>query len=267
MPRFGKGRLHSPKIQSSFLARMLLKVFGNMEITSSHFHFMRNVRRLKKMHDFKRVLDAGSGNGDYTFWVAERFPDVVIDACDVSEDSINVCKCAQKKLGLGNIDYIQMDLREFRKPETYDFIYSNHVLEHISENRAVIENLVTSLKPGGYIYIQLPDADQERLDWGEKYMEEHKKWAEKEHIGLTLNLASLTKALRESGCEIITAKHTEGVLGEISFKLGEMARSYYRSNAMFSLMLPFLKIIGYLDSLMDYKSASGILVVARKAIN
>ncbi|MBD3168904.1 MAG: methyltransferase domain-containing protein [candidate division Zixibacteria bacterium] len=264
MPRFGKGRLHSPKIQKSLVARMLLKIFGNMEITSSHFHFMRNVRRLKKKYDFKRILDAGSGNGDYAFWVAERFPDVSIDACDVSEDSINLCKNAQKKLGLGNIDYIQMDLREFIRPGTYDFIYSNHVLEHIPENLDVIKKLVTSLKPGGYIYIQLPDADQKRLDWGEKYMEEHKKWADKEHIGLTLNLKSLSGALRESGCEIIRAKHTEGVLGEISFKLGEMARSYYRSNAVFALMLPFLKIIGYLDSLMDYKSASGILVLARK---
>ena len=199
MPRFGKGRRYGSKIQQNGFAKLFLTIFGNLDITSSHHHFIRATKYVKNKQDFRNVLDAGSGNGNYAFWVAETYPEAHIDACDCSEEAINSSKVVQGKLGLNNIRYIMEDLRNFRNEQAYDYIYSNHVLEHIPEHHLVLENLVFSLKPGGYIYTQMPDADQKRMEWGEKYIEEHKKWADKEHIGMTMNLEMLCERLRKIG--------------------------------------------------------------------
>jgi SAM-dependent methyltransferase len=228
---------------------------------------MRTTKSIEKSFKFTSILDAGSGNGDYAFWMAQRYPNTAIDACDLSEDSIEQCKKIQKLLGIKNIRYYQQDLKEFLNEGKYDYIYSNHVLEHIPDNSIVIENLVKSLKPGGYIYIQLPNKVQMRYKWGKKFVEPHEEWAKDEHIGLRLTLDILAEELSSLGCEIIKKKHTEGFLGELSFELAEMARNYYNSNALYGILFPFLKLLGYIDSLMHYNNGNGILVLARKKHN
>ncbi|MCP4633469.1 MAG: class I SAM-dependent methyltransferase [candidate division Zixibacteria bacterium] len=264
MNRFGTGRYYSDKIQSSTISKLYYKIFGNIEITSSHYHFIRSLKSLKRGNEIKTILDAGCGNGDYTFWTAKQFSCSIIDAVDLSADILKVNRVIRSKLKLNNINFIKSDLLDYRKENFYDLVYSNHVLEHIKNNHVVIQNMISSLKPGGFIYIQMPSKDYRQFFWGKRFLSKHIEWAKNEHIGLRYNIDDLINEVKDSGCEIIKAKYVEGYLGELCFELSEMARSYYNSNTLFALLLPLLKLLSSIDSYLPHSSGNGLLVLARK---
>mgnify|MGYP001544673260 CR=1 FL=1 len=42
---------------------------------------------------------------------------------------------------------------------TYDFVYSSHCLEHMHNPTVALENWWRILKPGGYLFVAVPDAE------------------------------------------------------------------------------------------------------------
>jgi len=220
--------------------------------------------KIVKKIDFNHALDAGCGRGIFSFWLAQEHPNAEIDAYDLSQEKIEFCKEVQSHLKIHNITFFAQDMRTYRNEDTYDFTFTNHVLEHIAENRSAISNLVFSLKEGGYIYVQIPNAVQKRLPFGKRFVEAHGKWAKNEHMGQTLTLDLLRSELEHLGCKILIARHTEGFWGELRFELSEMALNYFHSHVLFALLYPLLKVLGYIDSLVDYSDGNGILVLAKK---
>jgi len=260
MARFGETQVHDTRIQGNKLAKTFIKVFGTVDTSSSHLHFTRIVRKI----DFDHVLDAGCGRGKFSFWLAQEYPRAKIDACDLSQAKIDHCNTVQDHLETQNTNFFVQDLVAFENEGYYDFIFTNHVLEHIVENRTVISALVSSLKKGGHIYIQIPNAIQKRLPFAERFVEAHDEWAQGEHIGQPLTLDLLCSELEHLGCRILIARHTEGFWGELRFELAEMALRHYQSYALYSLFFPLLKVLGGIDSLIDYSQGNGILVLAKK---
>lgn len=72
------------------MSRSKLNFFGRFgeKIVGSPFigqfirflHFKKAIKPLR----FKSVLDVGCGSGDYAFYLAKKYPEVKIEACDIS---------------------------------------------------------------------------------------------------------------------------------------------------------------------------------------
>lgn len=61
------------------------------------------------------------------------------------------------------------------EPESFDFLYSSHCLEHLPNPEAVLAWWLRAVKPGGHLIIMVPDEDlYERGDWPSKRNPEHK---------------------------------------------------------------------------------------------
>jgi trans-aconitate methyltransferase len=211
-----------------------------------------------------RVLDAGCGKGKYAFWLSQEFPDSVIDACDISSSNVTHCNSIKERLHINNINFFVRDLLEYKKPAAYDFVYSNHVLEHIADNTKALANLVESLKPGGHIYIQVPNAVQKRFALGKKFVRLHERWAKDAHVGQTFTLDLLAEALEDLGCSIKQKRYLEGFWGELRFELSEMTLQYLNSRVLFAFFYPLFKLLGYIDLMVKSSSGNGIMVLARK---
>jgi SAM-dependent methyltransferase len=57
----------------------------------------------------------------------------------------------------------------------YDFVYSSHCLEHLRSVEISLENWVRVLKPGGYLYVVVPDfLLYEKLKWPPMFNQDHK---------------------------------------------------------------------------------------------
>lgn len=99
----------------------------------------------------KKVLDAGCGNGRFSYYAAKYGGEVwAIDLGPAVE-------VAQKNTeSIGNVQVIQADLHQ--PPfalESFDFIYSIGVLHHLPDPEVAFQKLLRYLKPGGEIQIYL----------------------------------------------------------------------------------------------------------------
>jgi 2-polyprenyl-3-methyl-5-hydroxy-6-metoxy-1,4-benzoquinol methylase len=99
----------------------------------------------------KKVLDAGCGNGRFSYYAAKYGAEVwAIDLGPAVE-------VAQKNTeSIGNVQVIQADLHQ--PPfalESFDFIYSIGVLHHLPDPEVAFQKLLRYLKPGGEIQIYL----------------------------------------------------------------------------------------------------------------
>lgn len=59
--------------------------------------------------------------------------------------------------------------------ESYDFVYSSHCLEHMPDVELALTNWVRILKPGGILYVVVPDFNlYEKNRWPSRYNSDHK---------------------------------------------------------------------------------------------
>src|SRR3989338_6105794 len=89
--------------------------FIGAEIRLAHLR-----KTLKKFPPFFHALDAGCGTGDFSFYLAERFPNSSFSAYDINEKTITLNKEIQKKMVIPNITFSSHDLLALKEKERYD---------------------------------------------------------------------------------------------------------------------------------------------------
>ena len=75
-----------------------------------------------------KILDICSGSGCISLSLAKLFGDAVVDAIDISLESIELATENQKNLGLENVNFIHCDIQKYfenKKLEKYDLIVCN----------------------------------------------------------------------------------------------------------------------------------------------
>lgn len=105
----------------------------------------------------KRVIDVGSGYGGMLISMAEQGADVM--GIEIDPERARMGKQRLKELGL-EVPYLEGDICEpgiESRLGTFDVVVCQDVLEHVLDPTSVIRALCTMLKPGGVIYIQIPN--------------------------------------------------------------------------------------------------------------
>src|SRR6266571_1032756 len=77
------------------------------------------------------ILDAGSGFGQYTWYMSRMNKNYRILSVDVKEDYMAQAREFFKHEGNNNVEFRVEDLVTFRQPNSFDLIVSVDVMEHI----------------------------------------------------------------------------------------------------------------------------------------
>ncbi|MDZ4838819.1 MAG: class I SAM-dependent methyltransferase [Bacteroidota bacterium] len=214
------------------------------------------------------VLDAGSGFGQYCYWLAKRNSNYRILAVDVKEDYLNDCRQFFKKRGIQNVRFEEQDLIVYRQPQTFDLIYSVDVMEHILEDEKVFANFYASLKTGGMLIINTP-SDQ----GGSDVQSDGEQSFIGEHVRDGYNFQDITEKLQRAGFSKIEPRYTYGWPGKISWKLSmKYPMQLLNASIAFALLLPvwylFTYPISYVLNWMDisikHPTGTGLTVKAWK---
>lgn len=105
-------------------------------------------------NDSIRVLDLGSGTGNVSVAVSEKFKNADFCCVDISDVALDVCK---ERLKNNNVSIVKSDIRnpEIFKENSYDLVVSNLAIHHIEDNEK--EELYTlinnALKKNGYVVV------------------------------------------------------------------------------------------------------------------
>lgn len=203
MSRFGEQRVLRGTAESMFW-----RVFG----VADPAHYLRHQYLKRAVTEFsvrpRRILDAGSGAGDYTLWLARAFPDAEVLGVDIDEEYTVPSQKTAEQLGIGNVRFETVDLTQLDL-EGFDLVVSIDVLEHVPGQRDVLRRLTDSLVPGGLAFYHIPAARPKPVLF-DKYLREFHEWAEEEHIDDDLQPEEFVGRVEESGLEIRKVWNTFG---------------------------------------------------------
>jgi malonyl-CoA O-methyltransferase len=96
----------------------------------------------------EQILELGSGTGQLTRLLADRFPEVLIDAVDLAEKMVEHSRDRFKRFP--HINWIVGDAQTFWNGERYPLIVSSSALHWVVDFRATFDNIFQCLEPGGY---------------------------------------------------------------------------------------------------------------------
>lgn len=116
---------------------------------------------LEQVHNHPdRVLDYGCGQGKWTPLLRDIFPHAEIVGIDISE--VAVAKASQK---FPQHQFLVFDgNRAALEDNSFDLIFSFHVLEHVLDISASITDITRLLRPGGYACIIFPCGNKQSFE-------------------------------------------------------------------------------------------------------
>jgi SAM-dependent methyltransferase len=104
----------------------------------------------------KDILDLCCGPGRYAVWLAKKRYRVT--GVDRTKFLLTKARANVKKAGV-KIEFVQKDMRDFVRPESFDLVLniftSFGYFENKNEDMLVLNNIYTSLRPGGTLVIDV----------------------------------------------------------------------------------------------------------------
>ena len=235
------------------------------------WHIHKELRQFSKNHkaaDKLNVLDAGSGFGQYSYYLARKHPQWNILGVDVKADEIEACNAFFEKAGLGNARFELGDLTIFRKEKAFDLILSVDVMEHIEADEKVFSHFFHSLKTGGMLLINTP-SDQGGSDVADHGDESFIG----EHVRDGYGKMEMEQKLKRAGFEKVEIYYTYGKPGKISWRLSMKYPIMLLGVSRFFLVLlpfyyllvmPFALLLNMADIRLKHDSGTGLMVKAFK---
>ncbi len=253
--------------RSPYLRILFYKLLDILLLRTWHIH--RELRSWRKtINGPIAILDAGSGFGQYSYYMSNFSGKVSLLGVDVKEDQVSDCNAFFKALGKNHVTFRVEDLTKYRQDSAYDLVLCVDVMEHILEDVDVLKNFYASMKQGATLLISTP-SDQGGSD---AHDDDDESFIE-EHVRNGYSIADMADKLKQAGFTDMEIKYSYGKPGQISWR---WSMSYpmrmLNISKLFLVLLPFYYLVvmpfalllNYLDSTQNHSTGTGLIVVARK---
>jgi 2-polyprenyl-3-methyl-5-hydroxy-6-metoxy-1,4-benzoquinol methylase len=249
-----------------FLRKLFYQLLDLLLLRTWHVH--RELRKWTSSQSKAMVLDAGSGFGQYSFYLSRKNPQYTIDAVDVKDDQIADCNAFFQKVNLTNVKFQVGDLTQSIADNKYDLVVCVDVMEHILEDVTVFKNFHQAMKSGAMLLISTP-SDQGGSDVHEETGESFIG----EHVRDGYNVAEMADKLKQAGFEKMEILYSYGAPGKIAWRLSmKYPMLMLNTSKLFFVLIPFYYLItypfsfvlNYLDTYTKHTTGTGLIVKAWK---
>lgn len=100
------------------------------------------------------VLDLGCNTGNLSLFMAKQGCKVY--GIDIARNAVESAKKSSEFYKIDNVVFESIDFNNWDRAEVFDFVLCNHVIEHISSDRELLQKIFLSLKPGGKLVLITP---------------------------------------------------------------------------------------------------------------
>jgi 2-polyprenyl-3-methyl-5-hydroxy-6-metoxy-1,4-benzoquinol methylase len=266
-PRFGEQRLVRPGTTRS--ARLLYQMLGVADPAHYlHSRYFRDALDTFVTSTPVRILDAGCGAGDYSFYLARRYPRAEITGVDLDVARIARNHDTARRLGIRTVHFEVADLTtaDFLPEPCFDLIVSVDVLEHIAEQDEVLARLYRALRPGGIAFLHVPTIRHKPVPLS-RFLTHFHKWAESEHVAEPRSAEELIAAIRIAGFEVLSERRTFGrCTGELATSLFALPHTDNGRNRMWQgLLAPVCRMLALADQANIERERYAVAIIARRA--
>jgi len=222
----------------------------------------------KNKNDNLSILDAGSGFGQYVYFLSKKNQSWKITGADIKEEQVEDCNNFFRKIGRNQVSFCVEELTSFSVSAAFDLILSVDVMEHIEEDVLVFKNFHASLKQDGMVLISTP-SDQGGSD---VHDHDHESFIE-EHVRDGYGISEIQEKLKMAGFRKTEARYNYGIPGKISWKLSmkypimmlNISRLFFVLLPFyFIIAFPFALVLNFLDINMSHSTGTGLIVKAWK---
>lgn len=260
------------------------RIIKNSKVLRRLFYFLLDLFFLRSWHIRKllreiggefdekgewALLDAGCGFGQYDRFILNNFQNVEVHSIDVKEDYLKDCQhYFKKEIKKGRVRFEFADLLEFRNANKYDVVICIDVLEHILEDKRVIQNLSDQMRKGGYFLMHSPshyseeDGDEEDTFVGE-------------HARAGYSKTDIAEKLLAAGLTPEKVHYTYGYWGHKAWVLSvKFPMLWFNSIGLMALLpllvyyplvMPFCLLMNVADLFTKNNKGNGIYALAKKS--
>jgi len=251
-----------------FLRILFYKLLDLMFLRS--WYVRRELLKLRKIFGSKviSIYDAGSGYGQYTYFMSKHMQPCKVYSVDIKEKWINDNTEFFTKRKIANVEFGIEDLTSIDHKNRFDLITCIDVMEHIEDDIKVFSNFSQSLKTGGYLLINSPS-----IYGGSDVHDDEEESFIGEHARDGYSVEDIEQKLRPLGLSTYKARYTYGFWGDLSWRLGiKYPMVMLNASKIFFIILPFYYLVTfmftltmmYLDFITKNKVGSGINFIAKK---
>lgn len=251
-----------------FLTVFFYKLLDLMFLRS--WYVRRELKKLRNNFGNEKIeiYDAGTGYGQYAYFMANNLQPNNIYAVDIKEDWIKNSRSFFASRKIDNVRFGIEDLTEIDHRNKFDLILSVDVMEHIENDVKVFQNFYHALKKGGYLIINTPSVyggSDAHEDDDESFIGEHAR------VGYSFE--DLENKLKPIGFSIYQKRFTYGFWGDKAWRLGiKYPMVLMNLSKLLIVILPFYYLITFpvtlLMMFLDYsgeiKIGAGINLIAKK---
>lgn len=266
-----KDRLGKVFTVAPLLQRLFYRILDLLFLRS--WYVRREVRAIFDAlaeRDTVRVLDAGTGFGQYTYYLLRRFPRAQIHAVDIKEDYVEMAaRFISTTVHASRAGFAVDDLTQLEAKGPFDVILSVDVMEHIEDDEGVFGNFESVLAPGGFVLINTP-SDR----GGSAVQDEGDQSFIGEHVRDGYSVRDLSAKLRRAGLTTVKAVYTYGTFGSAAWRISIQIPMMMLSATWLSLIvlipyylivLPVAVVLNTLDVQSENRTGTGLLVLAQKS--
>ena len=254
--------------KTPFLRKLFYRLLDLLLLRAWHIHRELNAWARTAPAQL-RILDAGMGFGQYSWYMSRLFKQSHITAIDVKEEQVADCNAFFASCGLQNRVQAEVgDLTIYNRPNHYHLILCVDVMEHIGPDVQVLTNYASSLQPGGMLLISTP-SDQGGSD---VHGEGESSFIE-EHVRDGYNRDEMIQKLKEAGFSRSEVLYSYGTPGKISWRLSmKYPILMLGASKLFFVLLPFYYLVVFpfclllnrLDATGTHPTGTGLIVRAWK---
>lgn len=254
--------------RTPFLRKIFYRLLDLLLLRS--WHIRRELKTLRGSgFNPGHIADAGSGFGQYVFYLSNKYPTSLITGLDIKQEQVDDCNSFFSSIGRQEkVSFEYADLTKLSISEAYDLILSVDVMEHIEDDRTVFGHFYSGLKSGGVLLISTP-SDQ----GGSDVHHDHEESFIDEHVRDGYGVTEIEEKLREAGFSDIVIKYSYGRPGSISWRLSmKYPILLVNVSKLFLLLLPvyylfiypFCFVLNMADVGRTHTTGTGLIVRCKK---
>jgi len=250
--------------RNALFTRLFFSLLGILFLRARYVK--RELRKLLQQRwQSGKMLDAGFGYGQYSYWIARHFPQAQLTAVEIEPGLMEDFQIFLLKTKTGNILLQESDLRRMTGEAAFDLALSVDVMEHIEDDESVFANIYRSLKNEGVFLMHTPHIRASASRGKGAFVGEHFREG--------YRAMELKEKLRRAGFNRIDHSLTYGPYGGLAWKLlQQFPLIMLNESKLFLPLLPFYLLIAWpfaevlmrLDMKCVNREGDGILVKAWK---
>jgi SAM-dependent methyltransferase len=208
----------------------------------------------------REILDAGCGQGVFSFELAKRHPEAQVLGIDMDPTLVDRANEIAKRASLSNCRFDVGDVTKLNYDAEFDLVVSVDNLEHVDDDVTAMRGLLRALRPGGRAVVHVPGYERRWLMFGRRV-----NFDVPGHVRPGYRKDELTRKLGEAGFTVDTCRATYGMIETFTNNISYLITGAdQKRKGVYALVFPFLLALSWFGKFSRPKWGAGVLATARR---